>query len=59
MDLKDLRINGSRLQQSLEQMAKIGATPAGGVQRLALSNEDKEARDLLVSWLKGRKNMEP
>lgn len=33
-------------------MAKIGATPGGGVQRLTLSNEDKQARDLFVKWLK-------
>lgn len=52
MDIKDLRINGQRLQESLETMAKIGGTPAGGVQRLTLSDEDKTARDLLISWLK-------
>ena len=46
MDLKELRVNGKRLQQSLEEMAKIGATPGGGVQRLTLSDEDKQARDL-------------
>ena len=52
MDLKNLRINGQRLQNSLEAMAKIGATPGGGVQRLTLSDEDKQARDLFVNWLK-------
>ena len=52
MDLKDLRVNGQRLRESLEEMAKIGATKAGGVQRLALSDLDKQARDLFVSWLK-------
>jgi N-carbamoyl-L-amino-acid hydrolase len=52
MDLKDLRVNGKRLQSALEQMAKIGATPGGGVQRLTLSDEDKTARDLFVKWLK-------
>ncbi len=51
MDVKDLRINGARLRESLEEMAKIGATPAGGVQRLTLTDEDKRARDLFVSWL--------
>jgi len=49
--LEDLRVNGERLRQSLEEMARIGATPGGGVQRLALSDEDKQARDLLVKWL--------
>ena len=32
-------------------MAEIGATPGGGVQRLALTPEDKHARDVLVSWM--------
>jgi N-carbamoyl-L-amino-acid hydrolase len=50
--IKELRVNGKRLQQSLEEMAKIGATPGGGVQRLTLSDEDKQARDLFVEWLK-------
>jgi N-carbamoyl-L-amino-acid hydrolase len=52
LDATRLRVNGKRLRASLEEMAKIGATPAGGVQRLALSDEDKKARDLFVSWLK-------
>jgi N-carbamoyl-L-amino-acid hydrolase len=52
MDTSKLRVNGARLRASLEEMAKIGATPAGGVQRLTLSDEDKRARDLLVKWLK-------
>jgi N-carbamoyl-L-amino-acid hydrolase len=52
MNLKDLRINGKRLQYTLEEMAKIGATAGGGVQRLTLSDEDKQARDLFVDWLK-------
>ena len=51
MDLKDLRVNGKRLQNTLEEMAKIGATPGGGVQRLTLTDEDKQARDLFISWL--------
>jgi hypothetical protein len=41
VDLKELRVNGKRLQQSLEEMAKIGATPGGGVQRLTLSDEER------------------
>jgi N-carbamoyl-L-amino-acid hydrolase len=52
VELKDLRVNGKRLQNTLEEMAKIGATPGGGVQRLTLTDEDKQARDLFVSWLK-------
>ena len=52
MNGKDLVVNGKRLQSTLEEMAKIGATPDGGVQRLTLSDEDKRARDLFVTWLK-------
>jgi N-carbamoyl-L-amino-acid hydrolase len=48
--MKDLRINGDRLWESLHAMARIGATPNGGVSRLALTSLDKEARDLFVTW---------
>lgn len=52
MNPDNLRINGERLRDTLEQMARIGATPGGGVQRLTLSDEDKQARDLFIKWLK-------
>jgi len=52
MDTKNLRVNGKRLRSTLEEMAKIGGTTGGGVTRLALSDEDKRARDLFVKWLK-------
>ncbi len=45
-------IDGKRLWAALEAMAAIGATPAGGVRRLALSDEDRHARDLFVRWVK-------
>jgi N-carbamoyl-L-amino-acid hydrolase len=34
------------------ELAKIGATPKGGVRRLALSDLDGEARDLFIRWCK-------
>lgn len=52
MTVNELRVDGERLRSTLEEMARIGATPGGGVQRLTLSDEDKQARDLFVSWLK-------
>jgi len=52
VDPRDLRVNGDRLRQTLEEMARIGGTSGGGVHRLTLSDEDKEARDLFVSWLR-------
>ena len=51
MELSTLRVNGERLRASLEEMAQIGGTAGGGVHRLALSDEDKTARDLFVQWL--------
>ena len=39
------RIDGKRLWASLMEMAAIGATPKGGVRRLALSDVDREGRD--------------
>lgn len=45
-----MQINAARLQASLDEMARIGATPGGGVTRLALSDEDRAARDLLRRW---------
>ena len=45
-----LRINGDRLWQSLMELAKIGATPKGGVCRLTLTDLDKQGRDLVISW---------
>src|SRR5438445_2168227 len=47
-----LTINGRRLWDSLMEMAKIGATPKGGVCRLALTDLDKQGRDLFVRWAK-------
>jgi N-carbamoyl-L-amino-acid hydrolase len=45
-----LAIDGRRLWDSLMEMAKIGATPKGGVCRLALTDLDKQGRDLFVRW---------
>jgi N-carbamoyl-L-amino-acid hydrolase len=47
-----MRINAGRLWDSLMHMAKIGATPKGGVKRLTLTELDREARDLFVAWCK-------
>ena len=47
-----LRIDGGRLWRSLMELAKIGATPKGGVRRLALTDLDRQGRDLVVGWLR-------
>jgi beta-ureidopropionase / N-carbamoyl-L-amino-acid hydrolase len=49
-NLSALRVNGARLWGSLERMAQIGATAKGGVCRLALTELDREGRDLFVQW---------
>ncbi len=48
--IRDLRINGDRLWQSLMDLAQIGATPKGGVCRLTLTDLDRQGRDLVMSW---------
>lgn len=48
--MNDLKIKGSRLWDSLMEMAKIGATKKGGCNRLALTDLDRQARDLFCQW---------
>lgn len=48
-----LSINAARLQSRLLQLGEVGALVGGGVSRLALSDDDKLGRDLVVSWMKG------
>lgn len=50
--MNDLRINGTRLWNSLMELARIGATDKGGVKRLALTDLDRQGRDLVVQWAK-------
>ncbi|WP_449556019.1 Zn-dependent hydrolase [Huaxiibacter chinensis] len=45
-----IAVDAPRLWSTLSMMAQIGGTPAGGVTRLALSDEDRIARDLLRDW---------
>jgi len=45
-----LRVNGERLWASLMELAQIGATPKGGVCRLALTDLDRQGRDLITRW---------
>ena len=46
------RIDGARLWNSLMTLARIGATEKGGVCRLALTELDRQGRDLFVAWAK-------
>lgn len=50
MDLRDYRIQPDRLKTDFDALSQIGATPTGGVNRLALSHEDVQAR----TWFANR-----
>jgi N-carbamoyl-L-amino-acid hydrolase len=50
MDFRDTRVQPDRLKEDFDALAQIGATPAGGVNRLALSHEDVQAR----TWFANR-----
>ena len=43
-------IDGDRLWRRLMAMAEIGKTAAGGVHRLTLTNDDRDARALFIEW---------
>src|SRR5476651_1789614 len=46
------RLSSSHLLGNLDTLAAIGAIEGGGCARLALSDEDKAGRDLVVGWMK-------
>lgn len=46
----DRVVDGVRLWERLMEMAQIGATPAGGCNRQALTEEDRQGRDLFSAW---------
>ncbi len=47
-----LEIDGTLLLKQIELLGKVGIDPSGGRTRLALSEQDKMARDLLQQWMK-------
>ncbi len=48
----NLRVNGARLMSRLERLAAAGARADGGVDRLALTDADREGRDLVAGWMR-------
>jgi N-carbamoyl-L-amino-acid hydrolase len=46
--MENLKINAQRLWDTLMETARFGATPKGGIKRLALTDEDRKVRD----WFK-------
>ena len=47
-----LQVNGTRLMERIMALAEISPIPGGGNCRLALTDEDKLGRDLVVTWMK-------
>lgn len=47
-----LQINLERLQETIQTSARYGALSKGGLCRLALSDEDRNMRDIFIDWLK-------
>lgn len=48
----DLSVDGQRLRRRFDAFNEIGATERGGVDRPALSEANREARDTLVDWFR-------
>ncbi len=46
-----ISIDADRLFDRIHELGAIGALPDGGVGRLALTDADRQARDLLVDWM--------
>ena len=51
-DRQLLKINGERLLRRLWDLAEIGPIAGGGNNRLALTDADKQGRDLVVTWMR-------
>jgi N-carbamoyl-L-amino-acid hydrolase len=47
-----LRIDSNRLVQRLKVLGNVGSTGDGGCCRLALTDEDKAGRDLVIGWMR-------
>ncbi len=50
--LPGLRINRARLLARLDALGRVGALPGGGVSRLALTDEDRRGRGLVIQWMR-------
>lgn len=52
VDTSRLRINTGRLLGRLDELATIGPIDNGGSCRLALTDEDKLGRDMVIGWMR-------
>src|SRR5689334_526436 len=46
------KLSDRHLLDTLDELARLGAIEGGGCARLALTDEDKAGRDLVVGWMK-------
>src|SRR5437867_8896181 len=47
-----MNVDRKRLEQSIEELGRIGQTPRGGLTRLALTDDDKRGRDWMVTRMR-------
>jgi N-carbamoyl-L-amino-acid hydrolase len=47
-----LRIDAARMMRRIDALAQIGAIDGGGCCRLALTDADRQGRDLVVGWMR-------
>src|SRR3989442_9233482 len=47
-----MKLDRRRMEQSIEDLGRIGQTPRGGLTRLALTDEDKRGRDWMVARMR-------
>src|SRR2546429_3945231 len=47
-----MNVDRRRLEQSIEELGRIGQTPRGGLTRLALTDEDRRGRDWMVARMR-------
>jgi len=50
--MEPLRCDGRRLMGRLDQLGAVGRLEDGSCCRLALTDEDRQGRDLVVSWMR-------
>lgn len=52
LQTSQLSINAARLMQRIFALAKVGEIEGGGCNRLALTDADRDGRDVVVSWMR-------
>jgi beta-ureidopropionase / N-carbamoyl-L-amino-acid hydrolase len=50
--IEELRVSLPRLRARIDALAEIGAIAGGGSARLALTDDDRLGRDLVVTWMR-------